>query len=184
MSEPVKVAEHEVTCPVCGQKALVEDYVHNIPHYGDILISVSTCNKCGFKKRDVGTSSIGDPRKIIYKVEKPGDERALLIRAGGSKVLIPEFNIEISPGPFSQGFITTIEGLIIDLIEKTSFLCETGEVNESECNRVLELLNKAKDGLVEYTIIIEDYPGKSDITSNKTRYVRIEEEEEGGSPGD
>jgi zinc finger protein len=183
MSEPVKVSEHEVACPVCGQKALVEDYIHNIPYYGDILISVLTCNKCGFKKRDVGALSVSDPRKIIYKVEKPGDERALLVRAGGSKVLIPEFNIEISPGPFSQGFITTIEGLIMDLIEKTSFLCETGEANESECSRVLELLNKAKDGLVEYTIIIEDYPGKSDIISNKTRYVKIEEEED-SSPGD
>jgi len=183
MNEPVKVAEYEVACPVCGQKASVEDYIHNIPYYGDILISVLTCNKCGFRKRDVGALSIGDPRKIIYRVEKPGDERALLIRAGGSRVLIPEFNIEISPGPFSQGFITTIEGLIMDLIEKTSFLCGSGKANESECGRMLELLNKAKDGLVQYTIIIEDYPGKSDIISNKTRYVKIEREE-GSSPGD
>ncbi|MGB9827548.1 ZPR1 zinc finger domain-containing protein [Thermosphaera chiliense] len=182
MSEPVKIAEYEVECPVCSQKALVEDYIHNVPYYGDILISVLTCDKCGFRKRDIGVLSISEPRKIIYKVEKPGDERALLIRAGGSRVLIPEFNIEISPGPFSQGFITTIEGLIMDLIEKTSFLCESRGENDSECDRVLDLLNKAKDGLVEYTVIIEDYPGRSDIVSNKTKYVRIEKEESGEKP--
>ncbi|WP_448579664.1 ZPR1 zinc finger domain-containing protein [Thermosphaera sp.] len=176
MSQPVKIAEHESKCPVCGQKAMVEDYIHNIPYYGDISISVLTCNKCGFRKRDVSVLSVSDPRKIIYKVEKPGDERALLIRAGGSKVLIPEFNIEISPGPFSQGFITTIEGLIMDLIEKTTFLCEAKEGKDGECERMLDLLNKAKDGLIQYTVVIEDYPGRSDIVSSKTRYVKIEEE--------
>ncbi|MEM0377773.1 MAG: ZPR1 zinc finger domain-containing protein [Thermosphaera sp.] len=178
MNEPVKINEQDEACPICKQKARSEEYVYNIPYYGDILISVTTCSYCGFKNRDVKTMSSDRPKRIIYKVEKPGDEKALLIRAGGSRIIIPELNLEISPGPFSQGFITTVEGLIMDFIEKSEFLCESYLEKPEECERVRELLSKAKDGLVSYTVIIDDYSGKSDIVSERTIYEDIRENEE------
>lgn len=179
MSEPIKISEHEDECPICKQKARSEEYVYNIPYYGDILISVINCRYCGFRNRDVRVLSRSSPRRIIYKVEKPGDEKALLIRAGGSRVIIPELNLEISPGPFSQGFITTVEGLIMDFIEKSEFLCESYLTKPVECDRLRELLNKAKDGLINYTVVIEDPNGTSDVVSDKTVYEELSEKDEG-----
>jgi len=172
--EPVKLGEYTGKCPVCGGEMVFTEYVHRIPYYETILITTGECRSCGFKYRDVGLVEQKEPRRIIYRVERPGDERALLIRSSGSRVLIPEFNLSIEPGPFSQGFITTIEGLIEDFIEKTEYLCSDEREKEAECRVLLEELNKAKNGLVKYTVIIEDEKGLSDIPSEKTIYEKLQ----------
>ncbi|ADV65255.1 ZPR1 zinc finger domain-containing protein [Desulfurococcus mucosus] len=173
LREPVKFNEYTGKCPVCGGEMLYAEYVYRIPYYGVILMTVGECRSCGYKHRDVGLLERREPRRIIYRVEKPGDERALLVRSAGSRLLIPELGLSIEPGPFSQGFITTVEGVIEDFAEKTRFLCEEGEAKESECSLILGKLERAMKGLISYTVIIEDETGLSDVISEKTIYERL-----------
>ncbi|ACL10550.1 ZPR1-related zinc finger protein [Desulfurococcus amylolyticus 1221n] len=174
INKPVKFNEYTGKCPVCGGLMVYVDYVYRIPYYESVLITTGECSSCGYKYRDVRLTDQKEPRRIIYRVEKPGDERALVIRSSGSILLIPELGLSIEPGPFSQGFITTVEGLIMDFAEKTRFLCEEDKEKKAECDIVMEKLAKARDGLISYTVIIEDKTGLSDIVSGKTIYEKLQ----------
>lgn len=172
---PRKILELDVKCPVCGNNAKLVDYVYRIPYYNDIVISILSCHACGFVHRDVVVLGGGAYRKIIYKVEKPGDENALVIRSSFTKIEIPELGLSVEPGAHSQGYITTIEGIIQDFIDVTRSLCESGEIATDKCNELMSRLEKAKNAEIPFTIILYDYTGTSDVVSEKTRYEELKE---------
>ncbi|MEM1642241.1 MAG: ZPR1 zinc finger domain-containing protein [Desulfurococcaceae archaeon] len=177
---PEKVFELHVECPVCREKsAKLTDYKYNIPYYGDILISVLECTRCGYTHRDVLTMNLGNPRKIIYKVEKAGDENALVVKSSYCKVEIPELGLVIEPGVYSQGYITTVEGIIEDFINiLQNFFCKDSDVDLEKCKELLIKLEKAKNAEIPYTVVLYDYMGTSDIVSEKTVYGKLEEVQE------
>lgn len=180
---PEKVFELDVKCPLCGGSAKLLDYKYNIPYYGDILISTFKCSECGFVHRDVFTLSGGSPRKIIYRVEKPGDENALVIRSSFCKIDIPELGLTIEPSAYSQGYITTIEGIIQDFIDiLQNLLCKESDVDLNKCRELSVVLEKARNAEIPYTVIIYDYLGTSDIVSNKTIYEELKEPEQSSTP--
>ncbi|MEM2025448.1 MAG: ZPR1 zinc finger domain-containing protein [Desulfurococcaceae archaeon] len=165
--QPVKIGEFEVSCPNCNNAMLVSEFKHSIPHYGEVLISVAECSKCGFRRRDVEVLQAGDPRKITYVVEEPGDENAILIRSSACKLEIPELGLAVEPGAYSQGFITTVEGLILDFIEALDYLCSERDAPPEKCKEVRAILEKAKDGRVKYSVVIYDYFGTCGILGRK-----------------
>ncbi len=173
-----KVLEYKVKCPICGRDIVVEEYLYDMPLVGKVLISSGKCKYCGYKWSDVRLAEPRGPRRIIYRVEKPGDENTVIIRASTASIKIPELGVEITPGPAAKGYITTIEGLILDILEKTEFLCSEPDAPEKECREKIELLKKARDGKIQYTVIIEDPEGVSAILSEKARIEPVEKTEE------
>ncbi len=172
-----KILEYKVKCPVCGADLCVEEFLYDMPLVGKVILSSGRCQKCGYRWSDVRLAEPRGPRKIIYEVDKPGDENAIVVRASTAAIVIPELGIEIRPGPAALGFITTIEGLIMDITGKTEFLCSEPDAPLDECRKKLELLNKARDGLVKYTVILIDPEGVSAIVSEKAREEPLSEEE-------
>ncbi|MEM4527921.1 MAG: ZPR1 zinc finger domain-containing protein [Desulfurococcaceae archaeon] len=170
MSELRKIMEYGSTCPVCGSSLQISEYIYNIPYYGDVIISTGLCQRCGFRHNDVQLMETKKPRKIVYIVEKPGDENAIVIRNAHSEIEIPELGLSIMPGTYSQGYITTVEGIIEDFLEITKFICNQSDVNKERCEEILNKLEKAKDGLIRYSVVIYDHAGLSDVVSNKTIY--------------
>ncbi|ADI31549.1 ZPR1 zinc finger domain-containing protein [Staphylothermus hellenicus] len=172
-----KILEYTVKCPVCGSEMKVEEYLYDMPLVGKVIISSGRCQRCGYKWSDARLAESRGPRKIIYRVEKPGDENALVIRASTASIIIPELGVEIKPGPAALGYITTVEGLIMDIIEKTEFICSEPDAPLDECKKKLDQLRKARDGLIKYTIIIIDPGGVSTIVSDKKREEPLSIEE-------
>lgn len=177
MSFVEKILEYAIKCPVCGAEMKIEEHLYDMPLVGKVIISSGRCPNCGYKWSDVRLAESKGPRKIVYTVEEPGDENALLIRASTASIVIPELGVEIKPGPAALGFITTIEGLIMDIIEKAEFLCSEPDAPERECIEKLEQLRKARDAAVKYTVIIIDPEGVSAIISEKAREEPLSKEE-------
>ena len=172
-----KILEYNVNCPICGREFKVEEHLYNMPLVGKVIISSGRCSNCGYKWSDVRLAESKGPRKIAYTVEKPGDENAILIKSSTSAIVIPELGVEIYPGPAAVGYITTIEGLIIDIIEKTEFLCSEPDAPEKECKEKLELLKKARDGEIKYIVMLLDPEGVSAIISDKATIMPLEKDE-------
>jgi len=162
-----KILEYEVQCPICGSKFTVSDYLYEAPYVGKLIISGGVCSRCGYKWSDVRLAESRGARRIVYRVEKPDDVNALVVRASTATVRIPELGVEIIPGYAAQGYITTVEGLVLDILEKTKFLCESGEAPREECLEKISLLEKAANGEISYTIELLDPIGVSMIASNK-----------------
>lgn len=172
-----KILEYKIKCPVCNTNLCVEEFLYDMPLAGKVILSSGRCRRCGYRWSDVRLAEPRGPRKIVYKVDKPGDENAIVVRASTAAIAIPELGIEIKPGPAALGFITTIEGLIMDIIGKTKFLCSEPDAPLNECRKKLELLNKARDGLVKYTVILIDPEGVSAIVSEKAFEEPLSEKE-------
>ena len=172
-----KVLEYEMECPICRTKFMVSEYLYEAPYVGKLIISSGVCPKCGYKWSDVRLAESKGPRKIVYRVEKPDDLNALVVRASTATVRIPELGAEIIPGYAAQGYITTVEGLVMDILEKTKFLCESGEASREECEKKIRELEKAVRGEIEFTVEIIDPMGTSMISSGKAREIPLSEEE-------
>jgi zinc finger protein len=93
MAGPKKILEYSVECPVCGRSMKVEDYLYEVPRIGKVIISTGRCSYCGYRWSDVRLAEPRKPRKIIYRVEKPGDENALIVRASSASRPCPEARV-------------------------------------------------------------------------------------------
>ncbi|MEM4717427.1 MAG: ZPR1 zinc finger domain-containing protein [Desulfurococcaceae archaeon] len=172
----VEISSYKLECPICKQELDVKDYKYNIPHYGDILITSGKCRNCQYTLRDVMVLTEREPRKIIYRVEDSRDMNALVVKSSSCIITIPELDVEIKPGLYSQGYITTIEGVIVDLMEILDKMCSEEGVNKENCEKTRILLEKAKKAEISYTIIIHDHMGICDIISSykKPIYEKID----------
>ncbi len=165
LGEPQKLFETRVKCPSCGHDELVvEDYLYEIPYIGKIVLSTGRCRRCGYRFNDVRAAEAKDPRLLKLRVETPDDLNVLVVRASTASIEIPELGLLMEPGPASQGFITTVEGVLERFREVLELLCrEDGE----ECRARLEELEKAKRGEKPFTLVIRDPEGVSVIASPK-----------------
>lgn len=172
-----KIMEYDIDCPICRGKIKIEEYLYEMPLVGKVLIASGVCRYCGYKFSDVRLAESRNPRKIVYSVEKPGDENALVIRASTASIKIPELGVEIAPGPASRGYITTVEGIILDVIDKTRFLCSSPDAPRENCERKIKELEDARNVAKQFTIIIVDPEGVSTIVSKKTRIIPLNQDE-------
>ena len=168
-----KILEYEIECPTCRMRMMIEEYLYEMPLVGKVLIASGTCNYCGYRFSDVRLAEPREPRKIVYNVEKPGDENALVIRASTASIKIPELGVEITPGPASRGYITTIEGIILDVIEKTKFLCSSPDAPKKTCDEKIKELEDARNVAKPFTIIIIDPEGVSAIISDRVKIIPL-----------
>jgi len=168
-----KILEYEIECPTCRTRMMIEEYLYEMPLVGKVLIASGTCNYCGYRFSDVRLAEPREPRKIVYNVEKPGDENALVIRASTASIKIPELGVEITPGPASRGYITTIEGIILDVIEKTKFLCSSPDAPKKTCDEKIKELEDARNVAKPFTIIIIDPEGVSAIISDRAKIIPL-----------
>ncbi len=180
---PAKILEYTVKCPVCGADMRVEEYIYDMPGVGKVILTSGRCPRCGYRFSNVGLAETRGPVKITYRVEKPDDVNALVIRAATATIRVPELGLEIKPGPAAQGYITTVEGIMLDFIDKLDFMCSEPDAPRDKCIEKRRELEKARDGAIPYTLELYDPEGASHIQSKKavvTPLSRREEDREAG----
>ena len=100
------------------------------------------CTKCGYRGSDVFPEKVKEPRTLKLRVEKREDLNILIARSSTATIRIPEIGAEINPGPASQGFITTVEGIPVH----STF---SPEITEKISAFAASLLEKAKNMIKE-----------------------------------
>jgi zinc finger protein len=170
LKEPTKILEYKASCPVCGREGVVEDFIYEIPYFGRILLTKFQCPHCGYKHSDVESLEENDPVEITYRIEVPGDERALFVKSSSATIRVPEVGVEITPGAFSRGEITTVEGIVLELIDVLKFACES---SSDSCASKIQYLQGVLEGKNRLTIIVEDPTGVSRILSSKAEVKKI-----------
>lgn len=155
----------------------------NIPYFGDIL-EVSLVCTCGFKYVDTIILAQREPLRHCMRVRSEGDLWARVIRSTSGTIRIPEWGVEIAPGPASQAYITNVEG-VIDRIQAIVGMArrwsETDEEREkADC--LLDAMRVARDGSPDFTIIVEDPQGNSAVIGDGVEVSRLTAEEAEGLP--
>ncbi len=91
--------------------------------------------------------------------------RVRVVRSGSGTIRIPEFGIDVEPGPAAEAFISNVEGVLYrvrNVVEMAVRFADKASEKERG-NEILELMKKAIQGEYSFTMVIEDPVGTSGI---------------------
>lgn len=163
----------DIDCPVCNKRIPTDEYLYEIPLLGKIILSSGECPSCKYIYRDVRMADSRGSQILKYKVRSIDDLGTVVIRASSASIYIPELKVSINPGAASQGFITTVEGVLERVVEVMNLLKEDPELDKKSWEERMKKLSKALEGKLEFTLVIEDPEGVSRIISNKEERLQM-----------
>ena len=165
-----------LTCPVCGREGLeLKEVPYDVPGFGTTLFIVMDCPNCGFKHRDILCLEFHEPTRYEFKVKGPEDLKVRVIRSSSATIRIPELGVLIEPGPMAEAFISNVEG-VLERVERVVSMMARFSDDPEEKARAAELLAKiwdAREGKVEFTLIIDDPFGNSLIAPPDKSRVKV-----------
>ncbi len=174
----IKEVRHTVLqqeCPVCGHRTMNSTIAMlELPMLGEAIETTITCPKCGFKTSDVMITEQNEPVRYTLKVRNPDDINTRVVRSTSGTIRIPELGISIEPGPASESFISNIEGVLMrvrDVLKGLDY------ENPEDVRKRISEIDKARNGEMEFTFIIEDPFGNSALLSDKAEKEILTEEE-------
>ncbi|MEM1623366.1 MAG: ZPR1 zinc finger domain-containing protein [Sulfolobales archaeon] len=160
MDTPRVLFEETLKCPMCDSYSLkITAHITQVEFFGELILETGRCSNCGYVYRDVYLAEYGEPKRLQVRVSKESGDY-LLVKSSSATVIIPELGIEITPGPAAQGYITTARGILENIVDLLSGMCQEGD---EECRRKLEELSRALKGEIDFTLILEDPLGRSTI---------------------
>lgn len=173
-----KKEELGIVCPSCNEATLlVRSVFYSIPYFNELAMFSMECPSCGFTHNDVFSAEQRKPARFILHVDNPTLLRSRVVRSGSGTFRLPEFGIDVEPGPAAESFITNVEGVL----QRTMSVVETAigfaEKQEEKARgaEILADMNQAIEGEFSFTLIIEDPAGVSGIIPDDMSKVKIEE---------
>jgi len=169
-----------VDCPICkSSKSLdVTTKTQTIPYFGEIVESTIICKKCGYKHSDTICIDQKEPVKytIILNKEKLN---VRVVKSQSATLSIPELGLKVEPGPVSQGYVSNVEGVLkrFDEAVKTALSWTEDDDARNTALKILNGIERLKNGDKEATLILEDPLGHSIIMDEDAIKGRLKEDE-------
>ena len=178
--EQYRIEEEEdrtpITCPRCKKgRIIIEQTSYKLPKQDEtMLLMLVKCTNCDLLIRDVlPLETKIKPGTYTYRVTH-GDLTAKIFRSPSGFLEIPEYGVEVEPGLAAEFIVTNVEGLLERVIRATRFLFES-DPNNTVARDLLPVLDEAKRGMRDFTVILRDKEGGSCITHEDRRKVEFEE---------
>ncbi len=167
-------AAYALRCPSCDAESMLTSQTqYEVEHFGSVLLSVVTCQKCGYKHTDVITLTEQEPIALTAKINSIEDLKMRVIKSGTATVSIPELKATITPGPYSEGYISNVEGILDRVEDALTFMLTTADGKRlAKGEKMLKQIRRAKDTRPHFTLVIKDPFGNSAIVSPNARKIR------------
>ncbi|KAK9368432.1 ZPR1 zinc-finger domain-containing protein [Lipomyces kononenkoae] len=158
-----EVHTFQATCPSCLRRCDTHMKVVDIPHFKEVVIMSTVCDKCGYKSNEVKTGGEIPPKgkRITLKVDDPEDMARDILKSETCALTIPELNLDLTAGTLGGRF-TTLEGLLREVYEQldTRVFNETSDSMDPErverWTSFLQGLQDAIEGKHTFTVILDD----------------------------
>jgi zinc finger protein len=146
---------------------------YEVEHFGAVLLSVAACQRCGYRHSDVIALTNREAITLTAKISSLDDLNMRVIKSGTATISIPEFGATITPGPYSEGYISNVEGLLAKIEDALTFMLSTAKGRRlKKGERMLKKMQIARDSKPRFTLIIKDPLGNSAIVSPNPRKIR------------
>jgi len=161
-------------CPACdSQSMLTSQTEYEVEHFGAVLLSVSRCGRCGYRHSDVMSLTNRKPVELRTEIESLEDLNIRVIKSGTATVSVPEFGATITPGQYSEGYISNVEGILGKIEDALTFMLNTAEGQRLKKGKaMLKKMRAARDSRPRFTLVIKDPLGNSAIVSSDPKKVR------------
>ncbi len=166
----------QIICPRCKKgRVIIEQTSYKLPKQDEtMLLMLVKCTNCDLLIRDVlPLETKIKPGTYTYRVTK-GDLTAKIFRSPSGYLEIPEYGIEIEPGPEADFIVTNVEGILERVISATKFLFDSNPDN-AVARDLLPVLEEAKKGMRDFTVIVRDNMGGSCITHDDSSKIEYKE---------
>ena len=170
--------EYSIICPSCNEANLVvRSILYSIPFFNELAMCSMECPLCNFSHNDVFSAEQRKPARFTLYVDKPALLRARVVRSSSGTLRLPEFGIDVEPGPAAESFITNVEGVL----QRTMSVVETAisfaekPAEKAKGAEILSQMNRAVEGEFAFSLVIEDPAGVSGIILDDMSQVKYEE---------
>ncbi|MHA2080968.1 MAG: ZPR1 zinc finger domain-containing protein, partial [Candidatus Thorarchaeota archaeon] len=180
-TELIDMSEKEelgIVCPSCNDaNLLMRSMLYSIPFFNELAMFSMECPSCNFSHNDVFSAEQRKPARFTLHVDKPALLSARVVRSGSGTFRLPEFGIDVEPGPTAESFITNVEGVLQRTMSVVETAIKFAEKPEEKANgvEILANMNRAIEGEFPFTLVIEDPAGVSGIIPDDMSQVKIEE---------
>ena len=155
-------------CPACKNGIIViSKTTYDLPDKDKMLIIKFECNECNYSKNDIiPLTTKTEPGILTLKVTNEEDLKSKIYRSPMGKLEIPELEIIVEPGPSADFYYTNVEGILDRFEQAVRIYYNNLEKNEKQRKEIEEILNnieRAKSGKLNFTLKITDMGGGSYI---------------------
>ena len=167
-------ASYAQRCPSCdNQSMLTSQTEYEVEHFGAVLLTLATCQRCGYRHSDVMSLTNRQPLALTAKITSLEDLNIRVIKSGTATISIPEFRATITPGPYSEGYISNVEGILSKIEDALTFMLSTAKGQRLKKGEVmLKKIRRARDSKPRFTLVIRDPLGNSAIVSSNPEKIR------------
>lgn len=114
-----------------------------------------------------------EPIAIKARINSIEDLNMRVIKSGTATVMIPEFGATITPGPYSDGYISNVEGILQRVEDALTFMLSSTRGNALEKGeRMLRKIRLAKEIKPHFTLVIKDPFGNSALVSTNPKKLK------------
>ncbi|CAD1785071.1 similar to Saccharomyces cerevisiae YGR211W ZPR1 Essential protein with two zinc fingers [Maudiozyma barnettii] len=190
MGHPVQ--EIESLCMNCHKNGTTRMLLTSIPYFREVVIMSFECPHCGFKNSEIQPASSIQEKgsKYTLKVESKEDFNRQVIKSETGSCKFVELDIEI---PSKRGVLTTVEGLLEEMIEDLQSDQEMRKkIDEAMYDKIDAFIKKVKatidctpEGVLPLTFELDDpsgnswieyKPGEAQHKWSHTEYMRTDEQ--------
>lgn len=149
----------------------------SIPYVGDLLLSTIICSTCKFKITDIWTIFDKGQYEKHQKVSITSKTINNLVCAGsGSTIKIPEIGAEIHIKTFDSSHITTIEGILQEILQATKSLLPVTD-NPKRAEEIIKVLEEEiRDPSGRLTLVLNDPSQRSVIVPHEYWVQRVKKQ--------
>jgi zinc finger protein len=173
LSGPMDVRVARLRCPSCDTESVITSQTeYEVEHFGSVLMTIVTCQKCDFRHTDVTTLTEREPIALTAKIRSVEDLSMRVIKSGTATISIPEFGATITPGPYSEGYISNVEGILDRIQDALTMMLSTAKGKRlARGKRMLKQFRLAKEK-PRFTLKLKDPLGNSAIVSPNPQKVK------------
>ncbi len=166
-------------CPSCGAMARLSQTTAKITHFGELLFSTLSCEKCGFRLSDVLSLSFKKPMRFKARVVGEKGLSIKIVKSSTATVRIPELGVEIEPSQASDGYYSNVEGLLDRIEQATGLFLHTAKSRgeRTAVERALEMIGDARKARFPFTVIVDDCYGNSELIGGGVEKRRLSKKE-------
>ena len=96
-----------------------------------------------------------------------------VIKSGTATISIPEFGATITPGQYSEGCISNVEGILGKIEDALTFMLSTTKGKRlKKGEAILKKMRAARESKPRFTLVIKDPLGNSAIVCSNSKKVR------------
>lgn len=141
-----EVLQFHTNCPECLAPCETNMKMTSIPHFKDVVIMATVCDKCGSRTNEVKAGGGIEEKgvKIEVKITSRDDFSRDVLKSEMCHLAIRELDVEVGPSALGGRF-TTVEGLLVAMRDQITQNCT---IFEDSANK------ESEDKMDKYVLLI------------------------------